>query len=466
MPWLHSQKNTMQRIWLWLLCAMLAGCATPARLIKPPPPSAGEKPILVGAHGPLSAERSQAILARLSQEAGGSDILLRHIRVEEALTQFPLTIGNKVTLLRDGPATYRAMYEAIHNARDHINLETYIFRDDQIGRQLADLLIKRQREGIQVNVIYDSVGSIKTPDEFFDRMRKAGIKVLEFNPVNPTETRKRYVIEHRDHRKILIVDGRIAFTGGINYDSVYSGGSLSRPKRVSGNGKTPWRDTHVRIEGPAVAEFQKLFLGTWNKQKGAPLPARSYFPPLGEPGHQIVRVIGSTPDSGVSIYHATLLSAVKSAEHTIHVTNAYFVPDDALIEGLKSAAGRSVDVELLLPSESDFWAPLYAGRSHYRDLLSAQVQIHELREAMLHAKTVVIDGVWSTIGSTNLDWRSFLLNDEVDAVILGADFGQQMEAMFKADIAHSNAIDVAHWRKRGVGSRFKEMGARMWEKWL
>jgi cardiolipin synthase len=451
---------------LWVLCALLGGCATPARLVAPPPDAAGEKPILYGAHGALSAERSQTILNELAKESGHSDLLVRHIMVEEALSRFPLTIGNKVTLLRDGPATYRAMYEAIRNARDHINLETYIFRDDEIGRQLADLLIEREQQGVQVNVIYDGVGSILTPKAFFENMQRAGIKVLQFNPVNPEEARKRYILEHRDHRKLLIVDGLIAFTGGINYDSVYSGGSFSHPKRVTGNGKTPWRDTHVRIEGPAAAEFQKLFIETWKKQKGEPLPPRNYFPPLTESGHQIVRAIGSTPDSGVSVLHATLLSAISHAERSVHITNAYFVPDEKLLHALQTAARRGVDVSIILPSQSDFWAPLYAGRSHYSALLDSGVHIYERSGALLHAKTTVIDEVWSTVGSTNLDPRSMTLNDEVDAVVLGVDFGQQMEAMFKDDIGHSKQVLREAWRHRGLGSRFKEMGARIWERWL
>jgi cardiolipin synthase A/B len=451
---------------LCLLLVLLAGCATPAKLITPPADSAGEQPILVGAHGPLSAERSQAILDELAKESGNNGLLVRHIKVEEALSRFPLTIGNKVTLLRDGPATYRAMYQAIREAKDHINLETYIFRDDEIGRELADLLIERQRSGVQVNVIYDSVGSILTPRVLFETMQQAGIKVLEFNPVNPTETRKRYILEHRDHRKILIVDGRIAFTGGINYDSVYSGGSFSSPKRVKGPDKTPWRDTHVRVEGPAAAEFQRLFLETWRKQKGEPLPARRYFPPLSKPNHQIVRAIGSTPDSGISVLHATLLSAINHAERTVHITNAYFVPDKKLVKALKAAARRGVDVGIILPSQSDFWAPLYAGRSHYADLLEGGIHVYELSEKLLHAKTTVIDGVWSTVGSTNLDPRSLLLNDESDAVILGTDFGEQMEAMFRDDVAHSKEVRRDQWRKRGLGSRVKEFGARIWERWL
>ena len=378
----------------------------------------------------------------------------------------PLVIGNKLTLLRDGPATYRAMDRAIKNAKDHINLEFYIYRDDEIGRALTDLLIARQRAGVQVNLIYDSVGSILTPGEFFERMEKAGIKVLAFNPVNPAEARKGWAVDHRDHRKILVVDGHTAFTGGINFDSVYSGGSFSRPKRVSGADKTPWRDTEVEIEGPVVGEFQKLFLETWKKQKGPELPKRDYFPRLEPRDAQIVRVIGSTPDDKVSVIRTTLLSAIAHAERTIHVTNAYFVPDKQFANALKDAARRGVDVKLVLPSKSDFWAPLYAGRSHYTDLLRAGVKVYERRNALLHAKTVVIDAVWSTVGSTNLDHRSFLNNDEVDAVILGNDFGAQMEAMFRDDLAESREIKLSEWKQRGIGTRLKETGARLWERWL
>jgi cardiolipin synthase len=456
----------MQQLAPWLLALLLSACATPARIVSPPPDAAGERPILHNARGALSAERSEAILSEMAKQTGDSPMLVRHVRVEEALARFPLTIGNKVTLLRDGPATYRSMNEAIHQAKDHINLETYIFRDDEVGRQLAQLLMERQRAGVQVNVMYDSVGSILTPASLFEEMRKAGINVLEFNPVNPAETRRRYILEHRDHRKLLIVDGTIGFTGGINYDSVYSGGSFSKPKRVQEPGKIPWRDTHVRIEGPATAELQKLFMENWKKQKGEPLAPRRYFPALSEPNHQIVRIIGSSPDTGVSVMHTILLSAIQHAERSVHITNAYFVPDKQLIKALEAAVKRGVEVSIITPSQSDFWAPLYAGRAHYAELIDAGVHIYERSEAMLHAKTTVIDSVWSTVGSTNLDPRSTQLNDEADAVILGLDFGRQMEAMFQDDIAHSKEITREAWRRRGLGSRMKEMGARIWERWL
>jgi len=171
----------MQSRMLWVLCALLAGCTTPARLVTPPSDGAGDKPLLYSARGPLSAERSQAILAALAKDTGSGDILARHVAVEEAIARYPLMVGNKVTLLRDGPATYRAMYQAIRKARDHINLETYIFEDDEIGRQLSDLLIARQRDGVQVNIIHDSMGTIKTPNAFFDRLKQAGVRSTTHN---------------------------------------------------------------------------------------------------------------------------------------------------------------------------------------------------------------------------------------------------------------------------------------------
>jgi cardiolipin synthase len=317
-----------------------------------------------------------------------------------------------------------------------------------------------------VNLVYDSVGSISTPSSFFQRLADHEVNVVQFNPVNPLEAKGDWYVNHRDHRKLLIVDGRIAFTGGINYSAVHSGGSFRRPTRRPASGEVPWRDTHVQIEGPAVAELQRLFLQTWTKQKGPPLPSREYFPRLAEKGSHIVRAIGSTPDLPTSLLYGTLLSAISSAERSVYLTNAYFVPDPKLVRALQDAARRKVDVKLILPSHSDFWAPLYAGRSHYASLLNAGVKIYERRGALLHAKTGVVDGVWSIVGSSNLDWRSFLHNDELDAVILGPEFGSKMEAAFEKDLAESTRIEPAAWNTRSISSRLRELGARVWEYWL
>lgn len=200
-----------------------------------------------------------------------------------------------MTLLQDGPATYRAMYVAIRAAKNHINLETYILADDEIGNQLADLLIGKRAQGVEVNVIYDSVRSLASPESLFKRMADHDINVVQFNPVNPLEAKKGWDVNRRDHRKLLITDGRVAFTGGVNYSEVYSGGSFGHPSRRHASSGIPWRDTHVQIEGPVVAEFQKLFLETWSAQKGPPLSGKHYFPAVAEKGPQIVQAIGTAP---------------------------------------------------------------------------------------------------------------------------------------------------------------------------
>lgn len=424
------------------------------------------------AAGPVSSGRGERILDQLEGAQGASDVLAKHLAYEQAVNVgSPLVLGNKLTLLQDGPETYAAMFADIRNARDHINLETYIFDDDVAGGQFADLLLERQAAGVQVNIIHDSFGSITTPAAFFDRLRAGGVRVLEFNPINPLlGKQKSWRINHRDHRKQLIVDGRIAFTGGINISDTYSSGPSGGGARTTGatmpDAASGWRDTHIRIEGPVVAEFQKLFLQTWSRQRAEAVPTRQYFPVLHAQGDEIVRAIGSTPDEANSQIYLTLVSAISHAESTVHLTIAYFAPDRQLLKALTDAAARGVDVRLVLPSHTDSGLAFHLGRSYYAKLLRAGVKLYERGGGLMHAKTVSIDGVWSTVGSTNLDWRSFLHNDEINAVILGRDFAAQMDAMFAADVAESQVIDARQWRHRSVLMRLKERIARIGAYWL
>ncbi len=397
---------------------------------------------------------------------GEVNLLTRHLTYVEAVNGPPLVAGNTARLLVDGPATFDAMFAAIQRARDHVNLESYIIDDGVIGQRLADLLIVKRAQGVDVNIIYDSVGSISTPPEFFDRLRANRIKVCEFNPVNPLKGRK-WRINNRDHRKILIVDGETAFTGGINISGVYSTGSFgSKSKRKKADMNKGWRDTHVQIDGPAVAEFQRLFVDTWAKQCGAAVTERNYFPHVSTTDDKVVSITSSSPDDSLNLTYVILLSAIAHAEKSIYLTMAYFVPDPQTIETLKAAAQRGVDVKLILPGFSDFALVFHAGRSYYSDLLAAGVKIFEHREALLHAKTAVIDGVWSTVGSTNMDWRSFLHNDEVNAIILGEEFANEMQRMFDHDLAESVAIEREKWESRSPGLKMKEWGARLWQYWL
>ncbi|PKO31834.1 MAG: cardiolipin synthase B [Betaproteobacteria bacterium HGW-Betaproteobacteria-7] len=418
------------------------------------------------ARGQLSAPQSAAVVAGLKSRSGDIDILDKQIALEQAVVGSPLVLGNKVVLLHDGPATYGAMFAAIAAARDHINLETYIFEDDEIGQQFADLLLAQRQRGLQVNLIHDSFGGIATPTAFFDRLREGGIDVVEFNPINPLAGGQPWLINHRDHRKLLIVDGRVAFIGGVNISSVYASGSGARRHRPVASDKVSWRDTHLQIDGPVVGELQKLFLETWRKQRGEPLVGADYFPTPVVAGQDIVRAIGSTPDDPYSRIYVTLMSAIGNAEHSIQLTNAYFVPDVQLLKALTDAAGRGVAVTLILPGESDSQIVLHAGRAHYAQLLRAGVRIHERRGALLHAKTALIDGVWSCVGSANLDWRSLVDNDEVVAVILGREFAAQMTAMIGRDLAASEAITLESWEHRSLLMRLKEWGASLLQRLL
>jgi cardiolipin synthase len=466
-----ARKKMMLKILkLWVLVLLVglgaAGCATLPDTDALIARHSAQEASFETARGPVSAKRNAAILASLQRKSGDLDILEKQMALEQAISDSPLVLGNQVSLLQDGAATYAAMFGAIRQATDHINLETYIIEDDATGEDFAILLLAAQARGVQVNLIYDSVGGINTPKAFFERLSKAGINVLEFNPINPLTAKGPWQINNRDHRKLLIVDGRSVILGGINISNVYASGSVLKRARKPPVEGVVWRDTDLKIEGPVVAEFQKLFLQTWQKQHGPALAAKAYFPKLAPQGKDIVRAIGSTPDDPYSLIYLTLISAIGNAEKTVHLTNAYFVPDPQLLKALTGAAARGVQVQLILPSHSDSELVFHAGRAHYAGLLAGGVQIYERQGALLHAKTAVIDGVWSTVGSTNLDWRSFLDNDEVNAVVLGREFAAQMQAMHQQDLDASQRITPQAWDDRPLQFKLKEWMARHWGRLL
>ncbi|MBK8724957.1 MAG: cardiolipin synthase [Holophagaceae bacterium] len=420
------------------------------------------KPSVMGAHGKLG---DRAAAAQLPRRLGLSKVdATRLVALEEAVTGKPLIAGNKVTLLFDGPTIISAMMAAVAAARDSINLETYLFDQDELGIRFADLLIAKQKEGVQVSIIYDCVGTLGTPESFFTRMQEAGIRLLPFHPVSPLHNFGRWRINNRDHRKILVVDGKVAFTGGVNITAAYARGSLFRAKD-----KNPvavgWRETHLQIEGPAVAALQWMFLDNWASQKESILPERDYFPPLATAGDKVVRVLASEPKGAPEIFKAYYL-AVTGARTSIHITAAYFVPDRQTLKSLTTAARRGVDVKIILPSVTDGPLVFRASRSYYDRMLKAGIRVYELKKAVLHAKTAVIDGTWSTVGSTNMDTRSFLHNKEVNVVVLGEEFGRELERAFQDDLADSTEISLEWWRRRAFAQRVKERLARLLAYWL
>jgi cardiolipin synthase A/B len=451
---------------LVFIVALFGGCATLPNVSEMmDEASFTQRPTqIASAKGLLSPQQSKAIMEKLKRSVNSTDVLGRHIAVVELVAESPLTKGNKITLLADGRDTYAAMFKIIQNARDHINLESYIIEDDETGRKFADLLLQRRTGGVQVNLIYDSVGSMNTPDTFFQRLRDGGIQVVEFNEINPLKTGGKWGLTHRDHRKILIVDGKAAIIGGINISEVYS----STPFRQKQNEKAPihWRDTDIQIEGPAVAELQKLFMDTWLRQKGPELSERNYFPDLKESGKALVRVVGSTPGETNRIPFIVYVSALSFAERSIHMTNSYFIPDVQIIKALTDAAERGVDVKILLPGTTDSQLALHAQRSFYSGLLKSGVKLYEHSASLLHAKTAVIDEVWSTVGSTNMDSLSMLTNDEVNAVILNKEFAVEMENMFVRDLADSRQIQWEEWKQRPLFLRIKELFIHLFARWL
>jgi len=447
------------------------------------------KPRIQGAQGPLTSEQSQALLAKIGADGDGDKILKRHLAVEEAVAGSPLTGDNAVTVLPDGAAAFHAMAQAIKNAKHTLNLEYYTVEDvdlDGDGKKLSDLLLEKRSEGVAINIIYDSYGSSDTPSAFFDRLKQAGVNLLDFHPISPTKPLQAIDFNDRDHRKILVADGAIGIVGGVNLSKSYeskfpgSGPEESAEKQQSSpvegltntlgiTTKLPdqWRDTAARIEGPAVGELQKLFVSHWVSEKGPPLDQAGFFPKLEARGDQVARIIGSTPDQPISRYYVTLISALRNAESKAWISAAYFVPTPDEVEALADAAKRGVDVRLLLPDVSDSQEAIEAAHSHYTDLLEAGVKIYETKDVVLHSKTVVIDGVWSAIGSSNFDHRSVLFNDEVDAIVLGSQTARALEAVFTQGEQIATVIDREQWEdSRPMTERVRGFFARMWENLL
>jgi cardiolipin synthase len=467
----RNMKRPKSFFFFFLLVSVLAfggGCATLPNVTEAirEAPAAQEPRQIASAKGLLSPKQSKALMERLQRSVDATDMIQRYSAVIESVSESPLTKGNKVTLLVDGAVTYAAMFKAVENASKHINIETYIMEDieDERGRKFADLLLQKQAEGVQVNLIYDSVGSYTTPSAFFQRLRDGGIEVVEFNPINPLKARGKWRLAKSDHRKILIVDGKVAITGGVNISQVYSSSLSGRGDKEGA--QMPWRDTDVQIEGPAVAEFQKLFLDTWQRQEGAILSQGHYFPALKEEGQALVGVLGSTPGEANRLTFIMYVAAITFAENSLHMTNAYFVPDIQTVEALTDAAKRGVDVKIILPGTTDSSLAQYAGQYHYYDLLKSGVKLYMRRNALLHAKTLVIDGIWSTVGSTNMDFWSFSSNDEVNAVILSREFATEMEKMFDQDLTESDEVRWQDWKRRPLSLKVKEWFSHLFAHWL
>lgn len=389
-------------------------------------------------------------------------VLMRHL-------QEPLLSGNQVELLEDGPATFDAMFRAIDAARDHINVESYILEADGPGQALADRLIARCRAGVRVNLLFDGIGSFSTEGEYFERLSAAGVAICEYNPVSRWRQWLGMALHLRDHRKLLVVDGRVGFLGGINFSRVYSSGSSPLHGLSAGSSdasQVGWRDLHLRIEGPVVQSVQRLFIRHWEDHACQPLQEANYLPPQTVAGDQSAALAATEAGRRRNPHFSALLAAIGHARDRVLLTTAYLVPPRRLLRALVNAASRGVRVELVVPGSSDFNMAWHAGHSHYTRLLRAGVVIHERQGSMLHSKACVIDGVWCSVGSSNADWRSAIHNAEANLIVLDEGFGQRMEQVFRDDVAQSRRMELETWRRRPLLQRWKEQLARRFEFFL
>ena len=378
----------------------------------------------------------------------------------------PLLGGNQVELLEDGPTTFAAMFRAIDEARDHINVESYIVEADGPGQELAERLIARCRAGVRVNLLYDGIGSYSTNGEYFERLVGAGVAVCEYNPVSRWRLWLGRRLHLRDHRKLMIVDGRVGFIGGVNFSSVYASGSSplhGRSGDGNAGGEPGWRDLHLRIEGPVVRSLQNLFIKHWQAHARQRLQDADYLPALSATGQQSAALAATDAGRRRNPHFSALLGAIATARERVLLTTAYLVPPRRLLRALIKAAERGVRVELLVPGRSDFNLAWYAGHSHYTKLLRAGVVIHERQGSMMHSKACVIDGVWCSVGSSNADWRSAIHNAEANLIVLDEAFGRRLEATFRDDVACSRQVELQSWLHRSWLQRLKEQLARRME---
>jgi cardiolipin synthase len=336
-------------------------------------------------------------------------------------------------------------------------------------------------EGVRVALVVDSVGSIGSDPAFFEALAAGGVAVCAFNPINPLQRLGEWGLSHRTHRKLLVVDNDIAFTGGINISRVYASGSFlgGRPRAPAKPLEDGWRDTQIELRGPVVPALARTFIATWADQSCGDAPVGPEPEATGVPasalveaqrpdaaGNRLVKVITSDPRDPQNRIYTTLLASIEASQRSVHLTMAYFAPGEEMISALCDAARRGVDVSLVLPGQSDFSLLLHAGRSYYTQLLDAGVRIHEYRHATMHAKTMVVDGVFATVGSSNMDWRSFVANNEINVVVIGRDFGRELEALFQRDVAASQPVLPEAWAQRPWRQRLLERFGRSVERLL
>ncbi len=362
----------------------------------------------------------------------------------ENIYGIPFTEGNRVSLLWKGHELFDKIFEAVNSAENLICLEFYIFRNDETGTELAKILKRKASEGIKVYILYDHFGSFGTPRKFWNDLKDAGVQVKASRPFKWTKP-LHYI--HRDHKKLIIIDGRIAFTGGLNIANEYRG--FHRFRKVHG-----WRDTGIFLEGPIANILFEIFKKNWQIWKGEPINFQAKSCSFND-GIPVIPIFASSSKSRKKM-RKLLYYSISNAKESIYLTTAYFTPSIRMINVLEDAIKRGVNVNILLPSKSDVISAHYAGRAFFTTLLKAGVRIFNYKGEMLHAKTSVFDCNWSIIGSANLDFQSMRRNDEGNVGILDNNFGGKMLDVFNEDLKNSEEILLQNWMKRPFLEKLKE----------
>ena len=357
----------------------------------------------------------------------------------------PLVDGNRVDTLVNGREIFPAMLAAIKSARKTVTFETYIYWSGRIGKEFADALADRARSGVRVHVLVDWVGSSRMDSKYLDTMKKAGVEIEKYHPPRWYTLHK---LNNRTHRKLLIVDGRVGFTGGVGIADEWDG-----------NAEDPahWRDTHFRLEGPAVAQMQAAFVDNWLKVTGNVLDGRDYFPPETVVGPELGQVFKSSREGGSESMHLMYLLSTVSAARNIDLAMAYFVPDELTETALVEALARGVKFRMIMPGPyTDTEVLRKASRAKWGRLLRAGAEIYEYQPTMFHCKVLVVDGVWSSVGSTNFDNRSFRLNDEANLNVYSRAFAERQIALFNDDLKRSRRITFEEWEQRPWTEKLQE----------
>jgi cardiolipin synthase len=449
--------------WITLPLILCAACVAPNPRYEAPE----QMPPIVARQRELSEDAGDKVLQKALEPYKDDAAARELVDSVRRYSSAPLTTGNRVSVLIDGPQTYSAIEAALRAARHVIHIETFIYGPGDVGQRFADLLAQKRKEGLEVRLLYDSLGSRETPRDFFDKLRAQNVEVREFRPLNPIKTPEVWKLQNRDHRKIIVVDGHIGFTGGINIDSTYESASTSKPGPDRGL-EDGWRDTHIEIQGPAVTQLQTLFVESWH-QAGAQddlSDKEKYFPAIKPAGDNLVTIVANDSESDDRSLYATYVAAFTHSSKRLWITHAYFAPNEELLTALIDAAQRGVDVRLIVPSFTDSRVVLNATQATFTRLLKAGVKIYELKDALLHAKSVVVDGAVSIIGSSNLDTRSFLHNDEVNAIVISRDTAKRMEEVFQRDQQAARPVELKAWERRSLWQRTKEFFVNMFSYWI